>query len=83
MGDSEDVEFIKSHLTIARWHLERASNPDRDGEHEHDHLDEARRAYEMAVELLPTLGVSGRKRVELITELAALRDQLRTAGENV
>jgi hypothetical protein len=81
MGDIEDTDFIKSHLTIARWHLERAFSPDRDGEH--DHLDEARRAYEVAVELLPTLKVSGRKRVELITELAALRDQLRTAGVNV
>jgi hypothetical protein len=81
MGDIEDTDFIKSHLTIARWHLERALSQDRDAEH--DHLDEARRAYEMAVELLPTLKVSGKKRVELITELAALRDQLRTAGENV
>jgi hypothetical protein len=81
MSDIGDVEFIKSQLTLARWHLEQASAPNPDGVS--NHLDEARRAYETAVNLLPTLKISGTRRVEVVTGLAGLRNRLLAAGIDV
>jgi hypothetical protein len=81
MSDIRDLDFIRSQLTIARWHLERTLSPQSD--EQIDHLAEALRAYETAIDLLPTLKVSGTKRVELVSALAGLRDQLREAGAQV
>lgn len=81
MSDIDDVDFIRSQLTIARWHLEQLSAPESDTEA--NHLGEARHAYESAVDLLPTLKISGTRRVELVSELAKLRDRLLEAGADL
>lgn len=81
MNDVDDVDFIRSQLTIARWHLEQMAAPDPD--RGTDHVREAIHAYQTAIDLLPTLKISGTRRVQLVTELAELRDRLRGAGADV
>jgi hypothetical protein len=81
MSGSNDLDFIESQLTLARWHLDQLEA----GESEQgvDHSLQARRAYEASMDLLPTLSISGKRRVRLVTELAALRDRLRQHGEGI
>jgi hypothetical protein len=84
MPEIKDLDYVKSQLTIARWHLDRGVQPDpADPEQARNHLAEARGAYEHIMDLLPTLNLSGTRRVSLVTELAALRDRLRAAGEEL
>lgn len=81
MSDDQNIDFMRSQIQIARWHLEQATAPDFG--QKHTNLGEARRAYEAAVALLPLVKVSGTRRVELVTELAELGVRLRDAGVDV
>lgn len=78
MSDIDAIDFIRSQLTIARWHLERSTAIDVTPEL--DHRAEAVKAYETAIDLLPLVKLSGRRRVELVIQLADLRNLLREAG---
>jgi hypothetical protein len=79
MTDVNDSEFIESQLKVANWHLDKTA--DADPQASQYHVASARRAYLTLMELLPTIAVSGTRRVELVTELAALRERLQVAGE--
>jgi hypothetical protein len=78
MTDSGDVDLMRSQLTIARGHL--AQLPALASDKWRHPLEQARHAYETALNLLPRIKVSGTRRVELITELAKVRDSLLAAG---
>ncbi len=78
MNGVNDNEFIESQLKVAHWHLDKTADADpQAGQY---HIASARRAYQTLLELLPTIALSGRRRVELVTDLAALRQRLQTAG---
>ena len=81
MSENSELEFIRSQLTTARWHLERAGSAT--GVEASDHLNGAGHAYRASVDLLPTLKLLGTRRVELLTELADVRNRLRALGVEV
>lgn len=81
MTDVNDSEFIESQVKIAHWHLDKAD--DADAQAGRYHIASARRAYQTLMEWLPTISLSGRRRVGLVGELARLRERLRACGEDV
>jgi len=81
MNDVTNGDFVRSQLTVIRWHLDRVAEVDPAAAQEH--IANARRAFETVMQLLPTMQLSGTARVQALSELAALRDQLRTQGEDV
>lgn len=79
MNGVKNLDFIESQLTLARERLDRFAGGTADAGTQP--LEEALAAYRTAVELLPTLSISGTRRVRLITELATLRDRLASHGK--
>jgi hypothetical protein len=81
MDDASNADFIRAQLTIARWHLDRAAGADPETVRRNVH--DARHAYCSVMELLTKVALSGRRRVLVQRELAALRERLLAAGEDI
>ena len=81
MTDTDVIESIRSKMTLVQWHLEQFRESTR--ETTSYHLNAAQHVYASAVDLLPSLKVSGKRRVELVSELAKLADRLLEAGARI
>jgi hypothetical protein len=79
--DDANADFIRAQLTTARWHLDRAAGADPATVRRNLH--DARQAYDNVVRLLPKVALSGRQRLLVQRELAAVRDRLLAAGEDM
>ena len=81
MNDVKGSEFIESQLKIAHWHLDKTA--DADPQASQYHVASARRAYRTLMELLPTIALSDKRRGGLVTDLTALRERSRIAGDEL
>ena len=82
MDTSErDIAWLRSQLTVARWHLDAALAAPL--ERARSNIERARLAYEGAREAFRDLNLTGERHEALAQELARVRERLRAAGLEV
>lgn len=77
----EDIMWLQTQLTVARWHLDAAIAAPI--EMARRNIDRARQAYEGAREALRELGLTGERHHALSQELNSIRERLQAAGAEV
>ncbi len=80
MSKHGGLEVVSSHLQRAASHLDKANE---DPSSAQEHIASARAIYDELLQLLPTLQISGKDRVQFVTDLAAIRERLRALGQSV
>ncbi len=76
-----DIAWLRSQLTVARWHLDAALSAP--VEMARRNIDRARQAYEGARQALRDLNLTGEPHEALRGELARVRERLQAAGAKV
>ena len=76
-----DIAWVRSQLTVARWHLDAALAAP--VEMARRNIDRARQAYEGARQALRELHQMGKRHEALAEELALVRQRLQAAGAAV
>jgi len=76
-----DIAWLRSQLTVARWHLDAAVTAP--VEIARRNIDRARMAYDGAKEALRDLDLTGEPHQTLAQELARIRERLQAAGAEV
>jgi hypothetical protein len=74
------LEHLKAQITVVRWHLDAATHVNDDKKR---HLDSAVLTYQGALELFAQLALQDGERAAIMTQLADLKERLRSAGQNV
>ena len=77
----DDIKWLQTQLTVARWHLDAAIAAPI--EVARRNIDRARQAYEGACEALRELGLTGERHQALSQELKHVRERLQAAGAEV
>ncbi|MGH8218283.1 MAG: hypothetical protein ACREUT_06925 [Steroidobacteraceae bacterium] len=77
----DDIRWLQTQLTVARWHLDAAVTAPI--EIARRNIDRARQSYQAAREALRELGLTGERYQGLADELEAIRERLQAAGAAV
>lgn len=81
MSTPDDIAWLQTQLTVARWHLDAAlSGPI---EVTRRNIDRARQAYSGALEALSDLKLPSERRDEIARQLASIRERLQAAGAEI